>query len=174
MPLVLVVLLAALVVGRLAGGSLEGLGRLPLRAWPLVVVALLAQVAGARGGGAAYAVGLAVSALLVAAFLLRNRGLRGTGLVGLGVAANALVVGLNGAMPVSPAAAARAGVNLGPVLVGEDPRHELLDDATRLPLLADVVPVPLPGLPHVVSPGDVLVAAGLGQLVVLGMRTGRP
>ena len=32
--------------------------------------------------------------------------------------------------------------------------------------------MPLPGAPHVVSPGDVLVAAGLGQLVLMGMRTG--
>jgi len=29
-----------------------------------------------------------------------------------------------------------------------------------------------PGHPEVVSPGDVLVAAGLAQLVLLGMRTG--
>lgn len=174
MSLVLVVLVLALVVGWALGGSLDALGRLPLRGLTLVVVALLAQVAGALVGGAAYLVGLVVGAALALAFLVRNRGARGTGLVGLGLAANALVVGLNGAMPVSVAASDRAGVTTLPIAAGEDPRHELLGPATRLALLADVVPVPLPRAPQVVSPGDVLVAAGLGQLVVVGMRGGRP
>jgi hypothetical protein len=55
-------------------------------------------------------------------------------------------------------------------LVG-DRRHELEGPRTRLRPLGDVIPVPLPLRPEVVSPGDVLVAAGLGQLVVLGMRS---
>lgn len=173
MSLVLAVLVAALLLGWASGGSLERLGELPLRARTLVVLALLAQVAGALVGGRAYPVGLAVSAVLALGFLARNRGARGTGLVGLGVAANALVVCLNGAMPVSLDATDRAGVGTGAIVAGLDPRHELQDDRTRLPLLGDVVPVPLPRLPQAVSPGDVLVAAGLGQLVVLGMGGGR-
>ena len=36
-----------------------------------------------------------------------------------------------------------------------------------------MIPVPLPLRPEVVSAGDVLVAAGLGQLVLLGMGAGR-
>ena len=36
--------------------------------------------------------------------------------------------------------------------------------------LGDVIPVPAPWRPEVVSPGDVAVAAGLAQLVLLGMR----
>jgi Family of unknown function (DUF5317) len=172
--LVLVVLVAALALGGACGGSLERLGALPLRTRRLVVLALLAQVAGALLGGVAYPVGLGLGALLALAFLARNRGARGAGLVGLGVVANALVVGVNGAMPVSLEAGLRAGVTVQPVLLGQDPRHELLGEQTRLPLLADVVPVPLPLAPQVVSPGDVLVAAGLGQLVLLGMRGGRP
>lgn len=172
--LVLAVLLGAVLLGWACGGSLERLGDLPLRARWLVVAALVVQVAGTLAGGSAYPVSLAVSAVLAAAFLVRNRGARGTGLVGLGVAANALVVGLNGAMPVSVEAAARAGVSVQPIAAGLDPRHELADARTRVPWLADVVPVPLPRLPQVVSPGDVLVAAGVGQLVVLGMRGGRP
>jgi len=168
--LVLVVLLAAVVVGRLAGGDLERLGRLPLRGKRLVLAGLLCQVTGTLVGGPVYAAGLAASAALALAFLVVNRGARGTGLVGLGVAANALVVGVNGAMPVSLDAAGRAGVGVGPILLGEDPRHEVSGEDTRLRLLSDVVPVPLPLRPQVVSPGDVLVAAGLAQLVVVGMR----
>lgn len=166
----LVVLVAALATGWATGGSLDRLGALRLRARGLVLLALGAQLAGALVGGSAYPLGLAVSAVLALGFLVRNRGARGTGLVGLGVALNTLVVGLNGAMPVSLSASGRAGVTSQAIVAGEDPRHELQDTGTRLPLLGDVVPVPLPRAPQVVSPGDVLVAAGLGQLVLLGMR----
>ena len=50
-----------------------------------------------------------------------------------------------------------------------DARHEIAGIGTRLRWLGDIVPVPLPVRPEVVSPGDVLVAAGLAELVVLGM-----
>jgi hypothetical protein len=171
--LVLVVLLCAVLVGRVCGGSLDRLGELGLRRRRLVVAALGVQALGAVVGGPAYAVGLVGSAALVTAFLVANRGVRGTGLVALGLGANALVVVLNGAMPVSPDAAARAGVLLDDVAAGLDSRHEVAGDGTRLALLGDVVPVLLPLRPEVVSPGDVLVASGLAQLVVVGMRTGR-
>jgi len=167
------VLLTALVLGWLRGGSLPALGARPLARPGLVVAALLAQGAGTLVGGPAYPLGLGVSALLAAVFLAVNRGLRGTGLVALGLAANALVVALNGAMPVSERAAARAGISTAPVVAGLDPRHEGETATTRLRALGDVVPVPLPVRPEVVSPGDVLVAAGTGQLVLVGMGAGR-
>lgn len=174
MSLVVVTLLVALSIGRLLGGSLDRLGGLPLRSRRLVVAALLAQLCGTVVGGPLYPVGLLCSAGLVVAFLVRNIGVRGTGLLALGFAANALVVAVNGAMPVSVEAAGRAGVSTQDVVVGSDPRHELAGPQTRLPWLADVVPVPLPLRPEVVSPGDVLVAAGAAQLVLLGMLAARP
>ena len=173
MSLVVVVLVVALVVGRLCGGSLERLGGLDLRRRRLVVAALAAQAVGAVVGGPFHGLGLVVSAALAAGFLAANRGIRGPGLVALGLGANALVVALNGAMPVGAAAAARAQVPLQDVAAGLDGRHEVAGPQTRLRWLGDVVPLPLPGRPEVVSPGDVLVAAGLGQLVVVGMVTRR-
>jgi hypothetical protein len=139
-----------------------------------VVLALLAQLLGVVVGGPFHPLGLVVSAGLVVAFLTGNRGLRGTGLVALGLLANALVVGANGAMPVSADAAARAGVGTADLIAGSDPRHVPAGPQTRLRWLGDVIPVPLPRVPLVVSPGDVLVAAGLGQLVVAGMLRPRP
>jgi hypothetical protein len=171
--LVLVVLLCAGLLARVCGGSLDRLAALPLRRRRLVAAALAVQALGAVVGGPFHAVGLAGSAVLVAAFLAVNRGVRGVGLVALGLGANALVVALNGAMPVSPDAAARAGVTLDDVAAGLDGRHLVADGTTRLPLLGDVVPVLLPLRPEVVSPGDVLVASGLAQLVVVGMLAGR-
>jgi hypothetical protein len=168
-----VVLLVALGVGLAAGGSLDRLGDLRLRRPRLVVAAVLAQLAGALVGGPAYPLGLALSAGLVAVFLAHNRGVRGTGLLALGLLSNALVVGVNGAMPVSPEASGRAGISTQDLLSGADPRHELAGPGTRLRLLGDQVPVLLPVRPEVVSVGDVLVAAGLGQLVLLGTRRPR-
>lgn len=173
MSLVLGVLLCAVLVGRVCGGSLDRLGALDLRRRRLVVAALGVQALGSVVGGPAYALGLSGSAALVTAFLVVNRGVRGVGLVALGLGANALVVALNGAMPVSPDAAARAGVALGDVDAGLDRRHVRTDARTRLPLLGDVVPVLLPLRSEVVSPGDVLLASGLAQLVVVGMVAGR-
>lgn len=174
MVLVVVVLAAAVVVGLAAGGSLEQLGAMTLQARFLVPLALLAQVAGVLLGGPAYPVALVVSAGCVGVFLVRNRGVRGTGLVALGLLANAVVVGTNGAMPVSVHAAGRAGVSTQPILTGEDPRHELADGRTRLSWLSDVLPVRTPVRPEVVSVGDVLIAAGLAQLVLLGLLGRQP
>jgi len=172
-----VVLIAAVVVGYAVGGGLGRLGELSLRKGWLVAVALVAQVAAAVlsdvGGFLLYPLGLALSALLVSIFLFLNRGVRGTGLVALGLLSNALVVGLNGAMPVSGEASGRAGISTQAILSGADPRHELAGPNTRLDLLGDVIPVLVPQHPEVVSVGDVLVAAGLAQLVVVGM-TRRP
>lgn len=176
---VVAVLLAALAIGFAARGSLGRLGDLPLRKGWLVVVALAVQVLGAAlatpaydGRGVLYPLGLALSAALVAVFLSLNRGVRGTGLVALGLLSNALVVGLNGAMPVASAASGRAGISTQDILSGVDPRHELAGPDTRLRLLGDTIPVLLPWRPEVVSVGDVLVAAGLAQLVLVGMVRG--
>ena len=161
-------LLGALLLGRLGGGRFEHLGELPLRQSWLVVLGVVSQVLGAYGGQ--YALGLLASAAAVGAFLLLNRSVAGIALVALGLLGNAAVVLANGAMPVSLHAATLAGVPFQDLLAGTDPRHEIADASSRLRPLGDVLPVALPPHPEVVSPGDVLVAAGLAQLVVTGMR----
>lgn len=172
MLLAVVALAVAVGLGYATGGDLRRLGRLPLRRTGLVWAAGAVQLAGSLLGGPAYQAGLAGSAALVAVFLQRNRGLRGTGLLALGLLANALVVGVNGAMPVSLAAAGRAGVSTQDILTGADARHVVAGPGTRLRWLGDVVPVPWPVHPEAASPGDVLLSAGLAQLVVVGMRRG--
>jgi hypothetical protein len=97
----LIVLLCALGVGLASGGRLSSLGELPLHRGRLVALAVVVQLAGGLAGGVFYPLGLAVSAVLAGWFLVLNRTIPGVGLVGLGLLLNALVVGLNGAMPVS-------------------------------------------------------------------------
>lgn len=178
MALVAVVLVAAVLLGWAARGRVRRLLRQPLAGGWLLVAGAAVLLAGGRVALAAdlpvaYPVGSAGAAAAVAAFLLRNRRLPGVPLVALGLVLNAAVVGANGAMPVSAAAAVRAGVPVTVVATGHDPRHTLLGPSTRLAALADRWPLALPRYAEVVSAGDVLVAAGLGLLVVMAM-TGAP
>ncbi|WP_238173391.1 DUF5317 domain-containing protein [Kribbella speibonae] len=140
--------------GRLAGTTLTGVH------W--LAAAAIGQLLGSLFGGTAYPVGLIGSAVCIAVFLRMNLRHAGVGLLALGFFSNAVVVALNGAMPVSLNALARAGVS-GAVVT--DPRHEISGSATRLQWLGDVVPVALPGLGQAISPGDVLIAAGAGLLL---------
>ena len=176
MGLAIVTLVGAIAVGFALGGSWSRLTQLQLRWRGFVIAAVVVQGGGAMLGlvGAAdprrsYVVGLAASAMCAAAFCARNLRVAGVPLVTLGLALNALVVGLNGAMPVSIDAAFRAGVPTGDIAAGFDARHEITGAETVLSGLGDVIAVPLPLRPEVVSPGDVLVAAGLGELLVMGM-----
>jgi hypothetical protein len=176
--LALILLVGATVVALAAGGSWAELSTLPLRGGRLVVIAVIAQVVGGilariTNLPGFYPAGLGISALAGLAFCLRNIRLAGVPLVTLGLLGNALVVSLNGAMPVSTAAAARANVPIAEIAAGSDARHSIASSATTLRWLGDVIPVPLPWRPEVVSPGDGLIAAGLGEFVLLGLRPRR-
>lgn len=175
MALVGLVVVGAVLLGRLAGGRASGLARVSLAGWALAFAAAASQVGGTfaawwLGSPLPYVAGSVVASSLVAAFLVHNRGVHGMPLVALGLAANALVVAVNGAMPVSLRAARIAGLDVGTIAAGLDPRHALIDPRTRLALLADRIPLPLPRLPEVLSAGDILIAAGLGLFVVMAMR----
>jgi hypothetical protein len=164
--LVLLVMVLATAAALATGGRFEHLAGNTLTGVHWLAAAAIGQLLGSLFGGTAYPVGLIGSAVCIAIFLRLNLRHPGVGLLALGFFGNALVVALNGAMPVSLGALERAGVADG---IGPDPRHELVDSASRLPWLGDVVPVALPGLGQAVSPGDVLIAAGAGLLLYAGM-----
>jgi hypothetical protein len=174
--LAVVALVGAVAVGYALGGAWSRLTSLHLRWRRFVVAAVVAQLGGALVGvlgygdpRRAYVVGLATSALCAAAFCARNLRVAGVPLVTLGLVSNAIVVAANGAMPVSLAAANRADVPIIDIATGHDSRHEIAGPGTTLRFLGDVIPVPLPVRSEIVSPGDVVVAAGLAELVVMGM-----
>ncbi|ADB34226.1 hypothetical protein Kfla_5211 [Kribbella flavida DSM 17836] len=149
----------------LTGGRLTSLADNSLSGLHWLAAAATGQLLGSVAGGIAYPVGLVASAVCIAVFLRRNLRLPGVALLALGFAANALVVALNGAMPVSRTALARAGLDS----FSHSPRHEVSGPDTVLPWLGDVVPVALPWVGQAVSPGDVLIAAGAGLLLYAGL-----
>lgn len=166
MLLVVLTVAGGLIAGRLRGGRVRSLAGVGVRGLVLLAAGLGAQVAGELAGGVVLTVCLAALVLLTLVFLARNRHLAGTGLIACGLLANAAVLAANGAMPVSADAAARAGV---PAASVAGSGHVLAGADTSLRVLSDQIPLPLPGSAQVLSPGDVLVVAGIGCLVAGAM-----
>jgi hypothetical protein len=111
--LVVLALTAGVVVGYAKRGRLRRLAepppvrnRLLLTALGLYVVAVFASWAWESALG----VLSALSWFVVAFYAWLNRWMPGARLIALGLTANALVLLLNGSIPVSPSAASRAGV----------------------------------------------------------------
>jgi hypothetical protein len=174
--LLLLSLTAGVAIGYARGGSLVGLARVPLRRHRLLLTALSLHVLGVLGGWVwepLLGILSALSWLTVALYAWVNRAIPGAALVALGLAANGLVLLLNGVVPVSTDAAARAGDDRIAV-IGTSPREPIGPD-TRLPWLGKTIPVAFPPRPEVVSPGDVVMAAGLALIVSQAMAraTGR-
>jgi hypothetical protein len=166
--LVLVVAVLAVAVAVAAGG--DRLAGLRVRAVRLLVVAAVLQLvtAALEPSVAIRVLALTLSALLVALFLWGNWQVAGVPLITAGLLLNGVVVALNFAMPVSVSAVARAGLQPAELHLGDDPFHEKAGPHTLLAVLGDTIPVALPLQPQVVSPGDVLVAAGVALLLVTG------
>ena len=166
MLIALVAAVIAVVVGITRGGSLERLARTRF-SWSWVLFAgLILQVGfqigapkGLRGSTDLWLTLASIAAVLF--FLVANRNLPGTLVASVGLGMNALVIAVNGAMPVSRAAARVAGIDPGSFAT-PGIKHELLDAGTRLPWLADVLA--LPRLQTIFSIGDVVLGAGLAIL----------
>ena len=175
-------LLGALVLGIAAGyargGLLKNLASIELRGEGLMLAALALQwltpsIARALRlpHNLAFVVWLAAFLLLLAALLL-NRDQPALLVAGLGVASNLLVISLNGGMPVWPSAlrVVSSGETVTAATLAADPLYHLAGATTRLPFLADAVPVPWPSFATgVISVGDIILMAGVFWLVQDGM-----
>lgn len=164
MPFTLSVLVLAVGLAYLRGGRLHRLAEAPLRwAWLLLAgvgLQVTLDVIAARGVlGDASTAGwllLVASQALVLGWVVANAHLPGTIMISMGLLLNAVVIAANGAMPVSPEAIAAVGAEAAVTPTG---KHTLLTEGTRLPWLADVLP--LPPLRSIISVGDIVLAAGL-------------
>lgn len=160
MPLLLLLaLVLGVAVSLFRRGSLEALGRIRVyRGW-LFGAALAALVAGRVVAGL-YAGSWIAATVLFALFAAANHRLPGLGLVLVGVALNTAVIVANGGqMPVSLAAADRAGVSEHSIT--SSPFLSPADSSTVLRPAGDVIPLAVPRFAGVVSPGDVFVASGV-------------
>jgi hypothetical protein len=159
-----------IVAGYVIGGHIDGLSRLRFR-WPWLVVAVLVVRAAVlvtplrHVDGVQY-VYLAALTALVAWTLWQIELVRGIWLIAIGSALNLVVIATNGArMPVAPALAGSL------VHSGQVGQYTLLTAETNLNWLADWIGLPVRWLPEAYSPGDVVVAVGIGVVIALAMRS---
>jgi hypothetical protein len=174
MELALIAAVVAAAAGLIRGGSLTSLADTRFRWRWLLFIALAVQILFVYWSPEGWSRAdlrwvLLASTAGVAVFLTINFRLPGMLLAALGLAMNVLVIASNSAMPVSEAAADAAGAGTRGVESGF--KHEPLDDDTRLPVLADVIPVPVTR--SVLSAGDVLLITGITYLVYRRTAGGR-
>jgi hypothetical protein len=164
-------LLAGLIFGVLLGGRLEPLAAVRFRLAPLVIAALIVQIAlfsplaDALPGDLIRSIYVA-STGAVGLVVIANFRVPGFPLIAAGAVANlAAIVANGGAMPASADALATAGMSIGAhtnSVVVDRPALEPLTDIFALPAW-----VPLA---NVFSVGDVLIGLGVAVAIVAGMR----
>ncbi|MDY0340170.1 MAG: DUF5317 family protein [Coriobacteriia bacterium] len=165
----------ALVISLMAGGSLRKLEQERLRGEWLLLVLLPLQIAWPQfvemmGMGCAISltIWLLMMTLLVVVLALNAPHRWALGVAALGITLNVIVIGFNGAMPVSLRATSEIGVSRADALIklDADCLHGVFDEGVRIPALADVIAIPGPRWQcSVVSVGDLLLALGLSSWV---------
>lgn len=180
MKLFLLVIVAGLLLGLLLGGRLSRLEKVRLHWWGLALAGLGLQfVPLPEGSGgidlAIRTFALGASYVLLLTFAAANLRLPGMYLLLAGIAMNALVIVVNGGMPVSADTlrATQQDEVLASLRVERADKHHLLTNDDRLTFLADVVPLPQP-IGQAISIGDVFIYAGLVWAIVAVMRGQTP
>ncbi len=156
----------AIIIGWSRGGRLANLTEIRVRIWWLLFIGFGLQ------GVAIFLPSdrhdLAVALILASyvpllLFVWLNRHMTGMWIAGIGILMNFTVIALNAGMPVMFEAIEVAG---GGGILDLGARHVLMTDATLLPFLGDVIPLPA----SVISIGDVFLAIGIGVFVEDRMR----
>jgi Family of unknown function (DUF5317) len=166
MRFTIVTVISGLVLGVAAGGRLRFVADHPIRAGGLLITGLALQ-------GLPIVVDLGsftIAALLASYFLLlcftaANIRLVGMAIVTAGLAANIVVIALNGGMPVRAQAVTAAHIASAsevPGLAYGHKRH-LERRSDRLIVLADIIPVPQ--LHEVLSFGDLVLSVGIADVL---------
>lgn len=170
MAFAIVAVALGLVLGVALGGRPRNVGARPVQATGALLAGVVVQVIAEVGdvaGNLALALVLASYFLLVA-FALVNLRLVGMPVVLVGLLCNAVVIAANGAMPVRASSVLAADVvdSLDDLELGAKRRLE--EPGDRLVLLGDVVPVPVAR--EVLSFGDLILAAGVANVVFRLLR----
>ena len=176
---------AAVGIGLISGGKLTELARLEIRWWPVLLAGVALQAYGVghwtteslAGVPLRQAVFVGTHAVILAV-AAANLGLAGLRIVVLGAAANlAALLANGGLMPVSAEARVAAGhqtaldsLATGAAVLGSK-GVVVPPEQANLWLLTDILVIPRPfPITAIFSIGDLLVALGLGFLIVRTMR----
>ncbi len=173
MPLILIVLLAALAVGLLLGGSFRSWERMRLHWWGLAPIGVALQAIPVPASwGSPETIGwamLVASYVVLLAFIAVNRRIPGATLMAAGLLLNLAVVLPNQGMPVSAHAVEVASGGGSVRLPQDSAKHHVATADDVLRFLGDVIPIP-PPFRVVLSIGDVLLYAGIAWFVVIVTR----
>ena len=171
-----IAIIIGLGIGFARGGSFGPWPAQPVRLLPVLVAGLVFQAGAEFIDVPARPAVAAVGWLLLAVAMAANLHLGGAGVMALGMAANAIPILLNGAVPVSPDALVTSGriteAELATATV--NPPWELETSETTLGILGDTIPLRITS--DIVSFGDLLIAAGLiffAMNVVMQWAAGR-
>ncbi|MBI2874002.1 MAG: DUF5317 domain-containing protein [Firmicutes bacterium] len=166
----------ALIIGFLRGGRLKTLGDFTLKGAWIAGLALALRMGltflGLRGNPVILAYGglfQILSYLLLLGVVWANRRTPWMNLIGAGILLNFLVIVTNGGhMPVSLEGLRIVGLEewAQSLETGSYVTHVAMNAETRIPLLADRIPVPSPyPHPRLISLGDLGLAAGIFLLI---------
>jgi hypothetical protein len=168
MAFVLLIVVAAVVVGFVARGSLRNFERLTVRWWGVALAGLVLQAVPVPARfGSRWAVGALIASYgLLIVFVWLNRRLPAAPLILIGLILNVVVISANGGMPVSGRAIETAGARGEGLLSGiEGAKHHLMGPDDVLTPLADVIPIPPPA-GVILSAGDLCIYAGVAVFVI--------
>jgi MFS family permease len=149
--------IAGIAAGVAFGGDWRRLSTFTLNFWPLLIAASALRLVTFVYPNTELFVYI-VGFIGIGAVALANWRLPGSSLIALGTFMNVLVIVLNSGMPYDLPTAVSVGVR-----IPNDALHVVLEPATRLPLLADIIPFaigPLAFTRAVYSVGDFLLAFG--------------
>jgi hypothetical protein len=179
--LVVAAVVGGILIGLALGGSFRNLAEARLRWWPLAILGFLLQLipVPSRPGQLDHwvAVGLLIASYgVLLIFVGANIRLRGFALIAVGFALNAMVIGVNGGMPVKDEALRRAAgshyeQSRQRLLEKGGLKHHLATGNDVLLPLSDVVGIGGP-VGNVFSPGDFLSYGGVAW--ALAELTRRP
>lgn len=170
-----VVLFVALTVAVLRGGRLTNLADIRLKLWWMLPLSFALQLGTRLLPDQPWAETAGVAMVLVSyapliALVFANRDRKGMWLTGIGVLLNFTVILLNAGMPVMQEAALVASGFAPDPQIADSYKHIVLDASSRLPFLADVIPMRIAGHGTVLSLGDVFLAVGLARFLEAELR----
>lgn len=170
-----VVMFVALTVAVLRGGRLTNLADIRLKLWFLLPLSFALQLGTRLLPDRSWAETTGVAMVLVSyvpliGLVFANRDRKGMWLAGIGVLLNFSVILINGGMPVLTEAAQVASGYSPTVQINDSYKHITLDSSTRLPFLADVIPMRIARQGTVISLGDVFLAVGLARFLEAELR----